>query len=83
MTELKIPPPCPIEDNRVDKNAPTAWRLKEGYAHNPLLKFPRNAKCFCGSGLKFKKCHLAGLSRACTKAQAKEAEAAMKRLGVK
>lgn len=27
-------------------------------AINPLSKYPRNLACFCGSGKKFKKCHL-------------------------
>jgi len=29
---------------------------------NPLLKWPRNFSCVCGSGKKFKKCCLNGLS---------------------
>ena len=31
---------------------------KVGYEPNPLFKYPRNLPCFCGSGIKFKKCHL-------------------------
>ena len=30
--------------------------LKNGYIHNPFVKYPRNLWCFCGSGKKFKKC---------------------------
>lgn len=29
---------------------------------NPLLKWPRNFNCVCGSGKKFKKCCLNGLA---------------------
>lgn len=25
---------------------------------NPMLRWPRNTVCFCGSGRKFKKCHM-------------------------
>jgi hypothetical protein len=28
----------------------------EGYVRNPLNGFPRNTKCICGSGIKFKLC---------------------------
>ena len=33
---------------------------------NPLLKWPRNFLCVCGSGIKFKKCCLNGLARLVT-----------------
>lgn len=35
---------------------PTGYVPKPGHAWNPLLKFPRNNPCPCGSGKKFKKC---------------------------
>ena len=44
-----------VERHRVAKG------LKPGYAWNPLKKFPRNVKCFCGSGKKFKNCCLSKL----------------------
>lgn len=31
---------------------------KPGYRWNPMLNYPRNAGCPCGSGKKFKKCHI-------------------------
>jgi len=35
------------------------YGLKPGYQFNPVIKFPRNAKCpLCNSGKKFKKCCL-------------------------
>lgn len=37
---------------------------KKNHDWNPLLKYPRNEECFCGSGLKFKKCCLNGAFRA-------------------
>ncbi len=33
--------------------------LKEGFTYSPLVDaIPRNAICLCGSGKKWKKCHL-------------------------
>ncbi len=32
------------------------FKLKDGWAHNPLTKYPPNYVCFCGTGAKFKKC---------------------------
>jgi hypothetical protein len=29
---------------------------KKGYTENPMLEFPRNDRCPCDSGKKFKKC---------------------------
>ena len=40
--------------------------LKPKLTSNPLLKWPRNFNCVCGSGKKFKKCCLNGLARAIT-----------------
>lgn len=34
------------------------FRPVEGNAFNPLLQFPRNHPCICGSGAKFKACCL-------------------------
>lgn len=33
------------------------YRPQKDEAFNPLRKYPRNSLCFCGSGIKFKKCH--------------------------
>ena len=38
--------------------------LGKGFMWNPLLRTPRNVPCPCGSGIKFKKCHLNKLSPA-------------------
>lgn len=32
-------------------------KLRPGVVYNPFTKWPRNFPCFCGSGVKFKKCH--------------------------
>lgn len=37
--------------------------LPKGFVWNPLIKFPRNAKCPCGNGKKYKKCHLLNMPR--------------------
>jgi hypothetical protein len=37
---------------------------------HPLLKYPRNMKCFCGSGKKFKLCHLSEIPMWCLKKDA-------------
>lgn len=34
------------------------YRPNEGFIFNPFRKLPRNEPCPCGSGKKFKKCHL-------------------------
>jgi len=34
------------------------FRLMPGSVWNPILKYPRNHICFCGSRIKFKDCHL-------------------------
>lgn len=44
---------------------------------NPLLKWPRNFNCVCGSGKKFKKCCLNGLAKQVT---IKDANAINKKL---
>ena len=33
------------------------YRAPAGQAINPLRQFPRNLPCYCGSGVKFKRCH--------------------------
>ena len=32
------------------------YRLNAGNVWSPLVKYPRNNPCFCGSGMKHKKC---------------------------
>lgn len=41
-----------------------------GNTWNRLRDFPRNEACFCGSGLKFKKCHATRLTACVTEAAA-------------
>lgn len=36
----------------------THYSLMDGYAWNPLAKYPRNEDCFCKSHKKFKHCCL-------------------------
>jgi hypothetical protein len=31
-------------------------KLLPGYTLNPFLKYPRNMECYCGSGVKYKRC---------------------------
>lgn len=40
---------------RREAGAPT--KPAPGWVWNPLLRYPRNRACYCGSGVKFKKCH--------------------------
>lgn len=51
------------------------WMATKGNALNPLLSFPRNAKCFCGSGIKFKKCCVDKLHMAIPAKEASEVQA--------
>lgn len=39
-----------------------AKKLLDGNKWNPLLKYPRNEPCYCGSNKKFKKCCLENTS---------------------
>lgn len=48
------------------------WRLSPGIVWNPLARYPRNKGCFCGSGVKSKRCCLPKISRAVPEGLAKE-----------
>lgn len=52
---------------------------KPGFVWNPLLKYPRNELCPCGSGKKFKKCHLDQLPQAIPKSAGKDARIVAKK----
>ena len=70
-------------DRAKDKVGAVGWQAKRAVAKqagidlkpvlvkNPLLDWPRNNKCVCGSGKKFKKCCLNTLSRQVTMKDAK------------
>lgn len=45
-----------------------------GLVPNPLLRYPRNAKCICSSGKKFKHCHLDKLPSLVPKEMADDAK---------
>jgi hypothetical protein len=40
----------------VDDESVEPRHTKIPHTFNPMEGYPRNAKCFCGSGIKFKKC---------------------------
>lgn len=46
-----------------------AYIPKPGHVWNPLRSLPRNGKCVCGSGKKFKKCCLPYMPSTLTEAQ--------------
>lgn len=52
-------------------------RLAAGYSWNPLRSLPRNLPCPCGSGVKFKRCHLDKMPDAIPTKMAKEYKAAL------
>lgn len=60
MDSRREPSPAEARERREDLGKVKPHRIhyvpKEGQAFNPLRSWPRNEKCFCGSGLKFKKC---------------------------
>jgi hypothetical protein len=56
------------------------YRPKQGFKWNPMLKYPRNEKCYCGSGLKFKKCCLAHQTLAVPKKFADQAAPLVKQI---
>lgn len=47
-----------------DPSKRMAYGLKAGFAWNPWAKWPPNLYCVCGSGKKFKKCHMNNVSPA-------------------
>lgn len=54
---------------------------KDGYTWNPLSRIERNAPCPCGSGLKFKRCHIDKLPRVVSDKQADTYKKAMRAPG--
>ncbi len=48
------------------------WKCDPGNAWNPLVGFPRNAACFCGSGSKAKRCCLPRVAEFCSSKKAAE-----------
>lgn len=52
----------------------TCYTPKEGYTRNPLMKIPRNDKCPCMSGKKFKHCHAPVLNYYITEDEAKQSQ---------
>lgn len=56
------------------------FKLEPGFSWNPIRDFPRNHKCFCGSGKKFKKCHLDKCSPVIETSKVKELKDAMRKI---
>jgi len=71
----EIPKPIEVKESIQDQ---TNRLLSQGYVWNPLLKFPRNLKCPCESGKKFKHCHLSGIPPVIPPDAAKKIAEAMK-----
>lgn len=55
--------------------SPTGLKIEPKPVKNPLLEWPRNFKCVCGSGKKFKKCCLNSLARQVTIEDARKIKA--------
>lgn len=53
------------------------------YDWNPLRKYPRNRVCFCGSGKKFKNCHVWKLKQALPQEEAELMRELMEEMGIK
>lgn len=87
-TEIKLPDNGTQSDYRkiqkgfrnLDRQA---YGLKDGNTWNPLLKYPRNRECYCGSRIKHKKCCVNNKSPFVSKAQAEEFTAYMKDTGAR
>lgn len=47
-----------------------AYSPPPGKVWNPARDYPRNLPCLCGSGLKYKKCHLKGMADCVTPEEA-------------
>jgi len=73
MKDLIVRPPAePIVDAGDIPPEKRRWKPLEGRDWNPLLNYPRNNPCFCGSGKKFKKCCLVNMPRTCSTRLAKD-----------
>ena len=59
FTQKQLEAKLPVAFEGMKVNDDSAW--------NPLLKYPRNATCFCGSGFKAKRCCLPNLELAVSK----------------
>lgn len=55
-----------------------AYSPPRGQVWNPARDYPRNAPCLCGSGKKYKKCHLPGMADCVEPAEALSISAKMK-----
>lgn len=74
-----LPSEEPVEEKKPKLPSGNAvYHLRPGFAWNPLLKIPRNQKCPCDSGKKFKHCHLINMPRAIPEKFAHEYVATMK-----
>jgi len=54
----------------------------KGFTYNPAMKFPPNQKCFCGSGMKFKKCHKLSMPEIISLEESEKIIVAMKQAGL-
>lgn len=55
-----------------------AYAVRGGFVHNPLKRYPRNFRCFCGKMVKAKDCCLPEIAPVCS-----PKEALVNRLAVK
>jgi hypothetical protein len=81
IKEAFNPNPDPVE-NKTPDVAPKAWIPLKGREWHPLQSYPRNNKCFCQSGKKFKQCCLKRVPRTCTIEEGKKFKALMKAMGL-
>jgi len=67
----------------VSRNKQYGTKPKEGFVYNPIFKYPRNLKCFCGTDKKFKKCCLRLMPKVVSKEKAEEMKKALIMAGIK
>ncbi len=61
-------------------NPKRVYHPTEGNAWNPLRAWPRNERCFCGSNIKFKKCHMGKVPECVSEREAEENKKAIEAL---
>ena len=69
-----------IQNQKLDANY--CLRPKKGWVPNPILAYPRNRDCPCGSGFRFKKCCLPAMPRLIPESELKDHQQVMKECGL-
>lgn len=71
-----------VKASRRKKYKNGSVQLPDGLKENPIFRYPKKQKCFCGSGVIFKKCCKPRQPKYITVKEADELEKALKEVGL-